>query len=404
MNTTQQNSTNKPRVLVTYIESGFGHIMSAQAIADGLKAKYADKLEIVESEIMRDDNDPQLIKFERFLTNQTKATNKLWHYGDLIFGVMNLGRQPFMNLVHRVFFKRSVASLVEAFRKRAPDIIISTHYFVTYAAMEYKRRYGSEHDVTVVCYDPDNNVHVWWDKRSDLFITNNSLASEEAIDKRKFDPTHVAQVYFTVRKRIREFDLTQAQCRQKYNIDPNKFCIMIADGGYAGGKGKKFCKYIVKHAKQPLTVLFLAGTNQKAFDKFTQLAAKLHNGVTLVPLKFSQDIYELYAASDLLVTKAGPNTLLDSLFVGTPVMVDHCPHPIERATRKLFVDHYGCGVSAFTPRKASKLINKYAADPSLLQPYRDNIARHIDKTLDGGEQIADLVYSKVQSKIEAQNH
>ena len=392
--------TNKPRVLVTYIESGFGHIMSAEAIADGLKAKYGDKMDIMESKIMQDDQDETLIKFEKFLINQTKATNKIWHYGDLIFAVMNLGKRPFMNLVHHVFFRKAVNEMVEAFHSRLPDVIISTHYFITFCAMEYKRRYAKQLDVTVISYNPDNNVHVWWDRRCDVFITNNSLASTEAIRKRKFDYSAVRQVYFTVRKCVREFDMTKRQCRDKYGIPQDKFCIMIADGAYALSKSKKYCKYLLSHIKQPLTIIFLAGKNEKLYEEFQKLAASARDDITLIPIRFTEKIYEYYAACDLFVTKAGPNAILDCLFVGTPVMVDFCPHPIERATCKLFVKYFGCGVTAFHRRTALKLINKYIADPSLLDGCRQAIAEHIDKTVDGGEQIADIVYEQVKYRIE----
>ncbi len=390
----------KPRVLVTYIESGFGHIMSARAIADGLKSKYGDKMEIIESQIMKDDNDETLIKFERFLINQTKATNKIWHYGDLIFAVMNLGKRPFMNLVHNVFFRKAVNEMVDAFYVRRPDVIISTHYFITFCAMEYKRRYKNELDVTVISYNPDNNVHIWWDRTCDVFITNNSLASTEAIRRRKFDYSHVRQVYFTVRKCIREFNLTKQECRDKYGIPQDKFCIMIADGAYALSKSRKYCKYFVSHIKQPLTILFLAGKNDKLYDEFCRIAQNAPDNITLIPLRFTEKIYEYYAACDLFVTKAGPNSILDSLFVGTPVMVDYCPHPIERATYKLFVKYYGCGVTAFHRRTALKLIKKYVADPTQLDGCRKAIAEHIDKSVDGGQQIADIVFEQVKHKIE----
>ncbi len=390
----------KPRILVTYIESGFGHIMSAQAIADGLKNRYGDEMEIVESKIMEDDHDQTLIKFERFLINQTKATNKYWHYGDMIFAVMNLGKRPFMNLVHHVFFRKAVNELVEAFHARQPDVIISTHYFVTFCAMEYKRRYASEREVTVISYNPDNNVHVWWDRRCDVFITNNSLASTEAIRKRKFDYSKVRQVYFTVRKCVREFSMTKQQCREKYGIPQDKFCIMIADGAYALSKSAKYCRYLVKHVRQPLTIVFLAGKNEKLYEKTARLAEQVPSNITLIPIRFTEKIYEYYAACDLFVTKAGPNAILDSLFVGTPVMVDFCPHPIERATCRLFVNHYGCGVTAFHRKTALKLINEYIADPSALDGCRQAIAEHINKTVDGGEQIADIVYEQVKHKIE----
>ena len=39
----------KPRILITFVEAGMGHIVSAQAISDSLKKKYGDKMEIIEA-------------------------------------------------------------------------------------------------------------------------------------------------------------------------------------------------------------------------------------------------------------------------------------------------------------------------------------------------------------------
>ena len=395
------NTATKPRVLVTYIESGYGHIVSAQAIAERLKDKYGDEMDIVETQIMRDDNDETLIKFEKFLTTQTQATSRLRSYGDFVFGIINMGRRPFMKFVHRTFFRKAVESMVQALWKRKPDVIISTHFFVTYCAMEYKNNVNGERDVTVISYNPDNNVHVWWDSSSDLFITNNNLASTEAIRKRNYDYNKIKQVNFTVRKSVKEFDLTKEQCRQLYGIPQDRFCIMIADSAYAGGKGKSYCKWIARHTEQPLTVIFLAGKNKKMYEELRKFADTLPHNIQLIPFEFTEKVYELYACADLFVTKAGPNSILDSLFVGTPIMIDNCPHPIERAACKLFVDSYGCGVTAFNKYKANRLINGYITDPSSLETYRQNIVKNIDKTCDGASQIADIIYNHIQDKVSA---
>ena len=42
----------KKKILVTFIESGFGHITSARAISDSLKKKYGDVYDIEDCDIM----------------------------------------------------------------------------------------------------------------------------------------------------------------------------------------------------------------------------------------------------------------------------------------------------------------------------------------------------------------
>ena len=96
----------KPRVLLTYIESGMGHIMSMKAIADSLKAKYSDKLDIIESYIM-DEGNKATADFEKFLSGCTKKTNKDKAFGIGIFWFLDLmGKQTFMRFTHRTIFKK----------------------------------------------------------------------------------------------------------------------------------------------------------------------------------------------------------------------------------------------------------------------------------------------------------
>lgn len=185
----------KPRVLLTYIESGMGHIMSMQAILDGLKSEEnIDKIELIESYIMNEGS-KETEQFEKFLSSCTKKTNKHKAFGIGIFWFLEIaGKAHFMRLIHRTIFKKFTAATIESMRKYQPDVIISTHYFITFAALELKKKYMP--NLVVITYNPDNNVHVWWDNRSDLFINNNLKACNEAIRKRKFKFETIRKVFF----------------------------------------------------------------------------------------------------------------------------------------------------------------------------------------------------------------
>ena len=56
------NNTKKIRVLITYIESGMGHIVSARAISDALRSKYNDSFEVIEKHVLRDSDSKVLIQ------------------------------------------------------------------------------------------------------------------------------------------------------------------------------------------------------------------------------------------------------------------------------------------------------------------------------------------------------
>ena len=66
----------KYRILITYVEAGMGHIVSAEALANALEKYYPDEVEIIRSRIFTETNDPVLIKHEKFLINSVKRSNR----------------------------------------------------------------------------------------------------------------------------------------------------------------------------------------------------------------------------------------------------------------------------------------------------------------------------------------
>ena len=380
----------KKRVLMTYMESGMGHITSIKSISDNLKKLYGDELEIIDSYIMQEDKDPALKRWENFIIKQTKNTNRIRGYGYFVFFIMKIiGGVKMMRLLHRTIFRRAVNHTLKAFEKRKPDIIVSTHYYMTFAALEYKKRVNK--NVKVITYNPDNNIHIWWDNREHLFIVNNELAYFESIGKRKFNPAVVKQVFYTARDEIIESNLSKEEYREKLGIPQDKFCAIVADGAYACAKSKAVTDELLKSDKD-MTLIMLAGKNENLFNHYNTLKkeGKINKNINLIVLPFTKNIHEYYAASDVFITKAGPNAILDSVFMGTPILVDYYAHPIEKCTTKLFVEDLGMGKALYKPKKIRRQIEEWIDNPSELHIFADN-TRKIDKFNNGGEECAKII-------------
>ncbi len=380
----------KTKILLTYMESGMGHITSIQSITDNLRKHYGNDFELIESYIMQEDNDKSLKSFENFIIKQTKNTNKVKGFGNFVFWFLWLmGGVKFMRGVHRSVFKKATNHCLEAFKKHNPDVIVSTHYFLTFAGMEYKKKINP--NVKIVTYNPDNNVHCWWDNREHLFLVNNEAAYYEAIGKRKFNPAMVKQVNYIARDQIMEANLTREEYREKFGIDKDKFCVIVADGVYACAKAKKVTDNLLKSDKE-MTVIMLAGKNEKLLKYYNGLVekGKVKKNIKLIVLPFTKNIYEYYKAADVFVTKAGPNAILDSVFMGTPVVVDYYAHPIEKATTKLFIDRLEMGKAIYNPKKIRKQIESWIDDKTELLKYEKNTSK-IDKFQNGGKEAADLI-------------
>ena len=239
------------KVLLTYFESGMGHITSIQSIRDSL-SKYSDA-QIIESRVMREGNDKKMIGYENFIIKNTQRTNSLKGYGNMCFTLLGAFGLNFFRLLHKTTFRKATKGVLEYFASQNPDVIVSTHYYMTYCALEYKK---IAPNVRVVTYNPDNNVHMWWDNRDGAFFVNNDLAYRQAVEKH-FSKESLFQVPCATRKCILDSVDDKAYYRKKYNL-PDKFTVTVADGAYAKAKADLVTSYLLNTDRQ-LNVIFVAG-------------------------------------------------------------------------------------------------------------------------------------------------
>lgn len=389
----------KQKILLTYVESGFGHISSMDSIYDALKDRYSDVYDIQKSFILTEDGFPNLVGMNKFLIKQVQNTNKIPYFGRFIFPIINcLGGHKLIRFFHRQMAHKSFKQGLEALKLRKPNIIISNHYFTNLLAVEYKRRIDP--DVVVINYNPDPTLHTFWDKRDGIFIVNNSLAYKKAI-KYKFNKDNLKQVTPCVRKCVEQNTLTRAQLREKFGLPQDKFTVVIADGGYMLGRGPKFAKSLIKSGL-PITLCVIAGKNEKIYKYFKAIEdgvgkLKLHDGMTLKTYEFLDNAYELYGAADVFLTKGGPNAVLDSIYMHTPVMINYAPHVIEAGTVKVFIGSYGCGETVYRRNKAIKRIKEFMDDRSALLRYEENIEKLIADG-NGISAVADIVEQEAQKQ------
>ncbi len=383
----------KKRILITYIEAGLGHIVAAEAIADALRDAADGRIEIVEKYVLRDSGSEALRKFERFLVGQVRGYSRFPGLGALQMAAMHVfGAKNTLKLLHSTAFRRVSAALIREYELLRPDVIVATHYFTAFAAVEYRRRVSPA--CRVVLYCPDNTVHGWWDNRADLLFTNNQSATADAM-RYGFPEQRIREVFYPIRAAVREARADSA-LRARFGIDEDAFAVVIADGVYARAKAKRVTNALIKSEKK-LTICLLAGKNEKLKKKFDKKSGVLPDNITLKTFGFLHDAPALYGACDLFITKAGPNAVLDSVMMGVPVIIDYCATPIERRTKDVFVDDAGCGYYIKSPRRIRKCVERLCENPSELEELKKNLKR-FDKKSNGAADVAHGIIDLLSDK------
>ena len=375
----------KPLVLVDYVEAGMGHIVTAQAISDALKAKYSEDLEIVDNYSLRDSGDERLVKYEKFLVNQVKMHSSIPGYSKFQMTCMHItGVKNSLKIVHSGVYRKQTNAVIEQFKRLDPDMIVFTHYFTLYAGVEYRNKFKPS--CKIVLYCPDNNVHGWWDNRVDRLYTNNPLATADALHY-KFPKENICEVFYPTRKAVSESNESKEFYREKFGIPQDKFAVVIADGVYAKAKTAEVTYELMK-SDIPLTICPIAGKNEELYNELMAIKDKTKSNITLLPFGFVSDAPQLYGACDLFITKSGPNAILDSVMMGTPIIADYYGSPIEKATKRLFVDTKNCGYYITNAKKIREKVESLSHNESEMNALRENL-KFFDKRINGASQIAD---------------
>ena len=375
----------KRRILVTYIEAGFGHITTANSIADAIEALHDPNIEVIRKYMFSED--PVLRKTEKRFVKDVKIANMFPWYNRIqmaathIFGIHN--SLPF---VVSTVWRRVRDCYLKELEKIRPDIIIDTHYLTSFFATQYRDKIDPH--VKVVTYNPDNNVHNWWNLRVDKFIVNCRMGFDDAL-KHDFDRKKLMIVPFVTRKEIMAVTEDKSYYRTKFNLPQDRFVVMVAAGGYGKSGMNRVIKALMD-VKQPITLVAICGTNKQLYNQLQHLKEQTPANIDLLPYEFVHNVYELNRAADMFLTKGGPNAMLDSVLMGVPVGVFYCASHIEKMSAYLFTYILNCG--RFFPHSGPLVewVNSCAGDTTILDFFIRN-TRTIREAGNGANDIAKFI-------------
>ncbi len=380
----------KYKILMTYVEAGMGHITSAEAIANALETYHPDEVEVIRCRIFTETNDPLLIKHQQFLIDEVKRSNR--HPFHMFYlKLLDLPLFPRLFSLRFAFgtlFVKETHRAQAIMRKYDPDMVFNTHFSPLHFAIEENKRRKGCHFLTGL-YIPDPNVHGWWDRRADLTFVNNPFAYREAVGRMQFDPQKTELGKFLIRTALRESPKDKKILREKHGLPVDRFTVTLAAGAYAECHLREFADHLLT-IDRPYTLLLIAGDNDEIYREFSEKASKTGQ-IDLRVCKFLPDAHEYYGASDLFITKAGPNSILDSVYMGTPVITNFCASLIEQITKDYFIGEHGVGVHSGSPEEVCKLVTKAIDDPEILTPYQKKCADFVENCVGGEKEVADRI-------------
>ncbi|MBI3617555.1 MAG: hypothetical protein HY210_04990 [Candidatus Omnitrophica bacterium] len=314
------------KILVIHASAGAGHLKAARAIYEGLKKSTSHEAVFADS---LDYTSPFFKKFyQRTYIFLVMGMSWLWGFS---FDLLDRPWiQPLMRSARR-FYNGFNARRLSAFLKdRNFDYVITTHFLPGEVVAALKRTGEIRSKLITVVTDFD--VHrIWLNPETDLY----AVASEWT--EQKLQQIGVAKEKIRVtgipvdEKFLHPAD--RGELKNKLGLKENVFTVLIATGSFGIGP----IEDILRILEDGLQTLVVCGHNRGLAER---LRGRNYAGAKIFGLV--DNMHELMAVSDCMVTKPGGLSIAEALVSQLPMIFFH-PIPGQETNNVRVLREYGIG-------------------------------------------------------------
>jgi processive 1,2-diacylglycerol beta-glucosyltransferase len=272
--------------------------------------------------------------------------------------------------------------VAKALRQTDPDLVISTYPFLTSEVTFAMRRWKLDRPFVMLFSDP-NGVHYSWltEKRAAVTFAPTRETYRQALAA-GFEPSRIFFTGWPVRGQFYHADFNaRDEMLTRLGLDPRKFTIFAQGGGEGAAKFAGTVENLL--ALDSVQVIMAAGTNEGLLKQFN---GRPH--VHAIP--FTKQIAPFMMAADVVMGKAGPNMLFETVTLGKPFIAT-AYIPGQEEVNLEFIERYGLGWVALNNRDQRELIASLTNGGEKLSAMRESVDRYREMNNEATHQIPQLV-------------
>jgi 1,2-diacylglycerol 3-beta-galactosyltransferase len=351
----------KKRVLILMSDTGGGHRAAAEAIRDALYMRYGQDAVMVDMVDVFREYSPVPLKYAPELYPRwINRSKKSWGMSYKLSDTAQSAR-----LISTTLYATIENGLKRMLREHPADVIVCVHSMITRPAMKALMSKSHRPPFIVVVTDLVTTHHLWYEKRVDRCLVPTQPAYMRGLAL-GLKPQQLRVTGLPVHPRFIRGLTTKAEARITLGWDADLPAVLLVGGGDGMGPVFRTAQAInQRRLKCQLTII--AGRNESLRQ---QLEACSWNQPTRI-YGFRTDMPVVLAATDIVVTKAGPATITESCIAGVPMILYDAIPGQETGNVEIVVSN-DVGVFAPTPQEIGDVLAKWLAErPEGLQRRSD---------------------------------
>ncbi|MCE1194870.1 hypothetical protein LWX53_00010 [bacterium] len=356
----------KRKILVTMLETGFGHKSPAMAVEESLESFAGDQVSVdvvdfaKESGAYRDD---LAIKGSWDIALAFPLSARIGY----LLVEMSGKNKKYIDVLFREFVIKGI-DYIEHYK---PDMIFCTHPLTLYIAVKARETLGMNFKVAAYVVDPFDGYSWWANEGADALL----VASQESRDRliaHGVRPEIIHQFGFPIKKAFFDIRPHSEEPLRKLGLDPGRLTLLISAGAQGIGNIYFFAELLYL-TQTPVNLIVVAGNNKSTKRRFDTLKRTISSRTGLASLGYVTNMNELMSVSDAIVGKAGASTAMEAIFMGKPFIFTEWATYNDRYIIQ-FAKKYKIGWYAPYPFVFSNLI-KRLMEGDELQVYTQNLER-----------------------------
>ncbi|MBI3957686.1 MAG: glycosyltransferase [Chloroflexi bacterium] len=340
------------RVLILMSDTGGGHRASAQALATAFGERYGDRFNVQVIDLWSHYTPWPVNQVPK--SYRTLVTDALWLW-KLAWRASERDwlTEPGLRLVGRLVRR----AMRRAFDEYQPDVVISVHPLMQHAPLGLLRhRLKSPIPFVTVVTDLISIAPVWYHREVDRCF----VASQEAVRRAKLAGLGDEQIRLyglPVRPAFARPVGEKKSLRLSLGLEADCMTALLVGGGEGMGPVGEIARSMAARLAadgRAAQLVVICGRNE-ALRR--ELAA--HRWPLPVRVEgFVQNMPEWMAASDCVVTKAGPGTIAEALICGLPILLTGFI-PGQEEGNVPFVVENGVGIYSESPAQIGAILSRW---------------------------------------------
>lgn len=374
--------TRKKRVVFISCEAGGGHKAAARALTEALHRSYPDRYETVTEQV-----ENMIGPFGRMFGTLYSGSYNLalqgGHYWlePVIFGLLSSSREALLPF--------GVSHFRKALRGLAPDLLVMLIHG-SHEVLDLSMQIDGHVPNLTVVTDAVSIRPSWVHPHCDQVVVSTPEA-QQAVQKLGVDSERIQLIGHPIDKGFSEPLRSQADLRRRYFLQPEMFTIMMMMGGTGGRNIYRFSKALVQ-AGLPVQILACCGSDAHLLRQMQALAKSA--SIPIKPYAYTTEIPQLMAASDLLVTKPGPGTIMEAMAMELPIILDDSNYTMWQEKGNVdFVRQHNLGRVLDHTREFVPVIADLLEHPEHHQAMKAAVRHH--QRCDASIRIAELIHQRL---------